>query len=242
MKLQERNIIRSRRSISRDLGTLHITRKKVNRIVDHHHTSDSILRFCTQYKLCKENIVCIDETSFVIGDCGRFGYSNRGTRINVPVSKTLRCEKYTVVMAIMSNGILYHDVIRGNCNKSRFLEFIEAAQFPQNTSLLMDNVAFHHSKEVVDAIHQKGCIPFYIPSYSPRFNAIENLFGTMKPIYRHHRPAITADVIDHEASIHWTIAMFKHADFTPYFEHVSNIIDEAFDMASLGVEVYGYDS
>ena len=105
MKLQERNIIRSRRSISRDLGTLHITRKKVNRIVDHHHTSDSILRFCTQYKLCKENIVCIDETSFVIGDCGRFGYSNRGTRINVPVSKTLRCEKYTVVMAIMSNGI-----------------------------------------------------------------------------------------------------------------------------------------
>ena len=69
----------------------------------------------------------MDETSFVIGDCGR--YSMRGKRINVPVSKTLRREKCT--KAITSNGILHHEVIQGYYNKSRFLEFIN--------SLLMDN-------------------------------------------------------------------------------------------------------
>ena len=166
--------------------------------------------------MCKDNIVCIDETSFVIGDCGRFGYSLRGKRINVPVSKTLRCEKYTVIMAITSKGILHHEVIQGNCNKATFLEFINAAQFPAHASLLMDNVAFHHSKEVVDAIIRKECTPFYIPSYSPRFNAIENVFGTMKPMYRHNRQNMSADALDHEANIHWTIAV------TRILRHTSN--------------------
>ena len=134
----------------------------------------------------KDNLVCIDETSFHIGDCGRFGYSKKGTRINVPVSKTLRREKFTVLMAITPNGILHHEVINGNCNKARFLDFIDAADFPNGANLLMDNVAFHHSRDVVESIQRKWCTPFYIPAYSPRFNAIENVFGTMKPIYRHN--------------------------------------------------------
>jgi transposase len=52
----------------------------------------------------------------------------------------------------------------------------------------MDNVAFHHSAETLRTVADKGFVPLFIPPYSPRVNAIENIFGVLKNKYRKRCP------------------------------------------------------
>ena len=121
-----------------------------------------------------------------MGDHARYGYSRKGNRIHVPSSKTLRKSRFTLIMAISSAGVVHYEVISGNCNKESFVSFINDLPFNlvKDKTLVMDNVAFHHSKATLDAIKDKGCYVLHIPPYSPRFNAIEYAFSQIKHTYR----------------------------------------------------------
>lgn len=44
----------------------------------------------------------------------------------------------------------------------------------------MDNVSFHKSTVVREALQQKHYIPLFTPPYCPNANPIENLFGVIK--------------------------------------------------------------
>ena len=48
----------------------------------------------------------------------------------------------------------------------------------------MDNVCFHHSKEVVNYIKTQDWSLLFKPPYSPWFNPIENVFSVVKNQYR----------------------------------------------------------
>jgi transposase len=47
----------------------------------------------------------------------------------------------------------------------------------------MDNVSFHHNKELIKIIEDSGNSIMYTPSYSPNNNPIENLFSVVKNTY-----------------------------------------------------------
>jgi hypothetical protein len=47
----------------------------------------------------------------------------------------------------------------------------------------MDNVSFHHNKELIKIIKDSGNRIMYIPPYSPNHNPIENLFSVIKDTY-----------------------------------------------------------
>ena len=55
---------------------------------------------------------------------------------------------------------------------------------PINTIILIDNVRFHHSKEIKSYAKTKNWDLLYIPPYSPWFNPIENIFSMVKNKYR----------------------------------------------------------
>ena len=177
-------INRTNRTVGKWLSTMKYSRKKVYNTIETTISSDKVNEFCSSYSsLTNEDIICIDEAGFYIGDHCRYGYSKRGRRIHVSSSRTLRKSRLSLIMAISSSGIVHYKIIEGNCNKSLFIQFINEMNVSGKT-LIMDNVQFHHSKQTKDAIHNKNCKALYIPPYSPRFNAIEYAFSVIKNRYR----------------------------------------------------------
>lgn len=169
----------------RDLG---YTRKKVKTIVDYSPPKELTDVFCSTYNtLTDDQIICIDEAGFYVGAHSRYGYAPKGTRIHMAASRTLRRSRFTLIMAVGCSGIVHYKILDGNCRKQDFITFIK--ELPQATlhgkTIVMDNLRCHHSKETQESISALKCRCLFIPPYSPRYNAIEYVFSTLKRMYRH---------------------------------------------------------
>ncbi len=197
------------------------TRKKAFRVVDAVHDPESVSSFCRRHlDTSPEQLVCIDEAGFHIGDHPRMGYAAVGRRLNILQSRTLRRSKLTVLMAIKTTGVVHFKVLDHNCRKPDFVDFITSMPVSPGHTLLMDNIAFHKSADTVQAIKDKGCSQLFIPPYSPRFNAIENVFGVMKNAYRRaiHLSPPTASSHDVCQTLKAVLSTFQKSDLTAFFE------------------------
>lgn len=177
----------STNTVGRWVRGLGYTRKKVKTIVDYSPPVELTNSFCSKYKmLADDQIVCIDEAGFYVGAHNRYGYAPRGKRIHVAASRTLRRSRFTLIMAVGSSGIVHYNIIDGNCHKNDFIQFIK--ELPPGCvtgkTIVMDNLRCHHSKETLSAISALECQALFIPPYSPRYNAIEYVFSTLKRMYR----------------------------------------------------------
>ena len=177
------NIRVSRSTVSRNIRKCGFTHKKAFRNVDYTHTIPVVQGFCDGY-LQSDQIVCIDEAGLYIGDHCKKGYSKIGCRLRVKAGRTLRRSKLTLLLAVSANGIVGYDVLDHNCRKVDFVRFMETLDVMPGTTLVMDNIAFHHSKEVAEISNRKGTRLLFTPPYCPRGNAIENVFGVIKREYR----------------------------------------------------------
>ena len=110
---------------SRWLTKMKFSRKKVYNTVAYTPPAEIVNGFTQRYSsLSDSDIICIDEAGFHVGDHGRYGYSKRGRRIHVESSRTLRKNKYTLVMAIGPCGIVHYYILEGSCKKADFIRFI----------------------------------------------------------------------------------------------------------------------
>ena len=77
------------------------------------------------------------------------GWSIKGNRLRVPMIKDSSKRK-TMILAINSNGISHHKFLNGSSNTNEFIIFLNELQLKNITQkyILMDNVSFHHSKQV----------------------------------------------------------------------------------------------
>ena len=205
--------------ITRKVG---YTRKNARRLVDARHNPEDILSFCRAYQAITGDIICIDEAGFYVGEQGRRGYAPRGVRLRVRSSRTLRRSKYTLIMAVSAQRVVHYQVLDHNCRKADFIRFIDEMPASQGATLVMDNIGFHRSPETVEAIHRKGCKQLRVPPYSPRMNAIENVFGMMKPKYRGKCPPQTDDKFDYRQTF-IDVINAPH-NFAKYFRRVSAFV------------------
>jgi transposase len=58
------------------------------------------------------------------------------------------------------------------------------------TVIVMDNASFHKRTDIIHAIEAKGCIPEFLPTYSPDLNPIEHTWAQLKSIRHHIRCSI----------------------------------------------------
>lgn len=222
---------RSARTLGRYRTMLRYTRKKAYRTIKHASDhSEKVTEFCRRLSdHSYQDVICIDEAGFYLGDMFRYGYAKRGSRLNVPASRTLRRTKLTLIAAIGAAGVLHYKILTKNCKKEDFVAFVgELPYLPDGTAVVLDNIGFHHSKETVAALQEKGATPLFTPAYSPEFNAIENFFGTIKHLYRKQCPVGSGhDTFDYYTALEHLLDQFRTIDLSKYFNRVECTVKNA---------------
>ena len=129
--------------------------------------------------------VSIDETGFSSNIRNNKGYAPVGKRLHVRYKPSSKQKKHiSVVAAIDEEGALIYNKLEGHYTKLSYLDFLKTLPYPKQTVILMDNVSFHHSKEVLEYIGSREWVPLHTPPYSPWFNPIERVFSLVKSAYR----------------------------------------------------------
>lgn len=128
------------------------------------------------------NFFSLDETSFGRNTKSVKGYSLKGQPLKLPKSvPNITTTSFVVVAS--KDGIIEKMQSKKSFNTTTFLDFLKTITFPKNSVLLLDNVAFHHSKVVKSFAEEQGLVLLYTPPYSPWFNPIEGIFSIVKRSY-----------------------------------------------------------
>jgi transposase len=176
----------SRKCLSTVIKVIGFSRKRLRKrgFTKETKYNECIKRFKeTLISMNHDSIVSIDEIGFDQRMTPLYGYSLKGTKAIGFTHPTNRKRK-NVIMAIDATGKKYFKIIDGPVNASIFQEFISNIPWSRETTLIMDNVAFHKSQVVKEKMNQRGFLPLFIPPYSPDCNPIENIFSVVKNRYR----------------------------------------------------------
>jgi len=130
--------------------------------------------------------VSLDETSFGRHGAVTRGYSKKGQQLFIK-NKPSRITTTSVLSAVSPEGQVYTSKRPGSFNRDSFLEALKSFSFQRGTVVLLDNVAFHHSKCVKEYAREQGIHLLYVPAYSPWFNPIEGVFSVVKRHFYVHR-------------------------------------------------------
>jgi transposase len=121
----------------------------------------------------------IDETSFGRHSFQTKGYALKGKKLYITKKQP---RMTTVSVCACASDKRWVKVVKkeGSFNKETFLAFLHQLQLPPKSVLLLDNIKFHHSKDVKDYFEKIDIQPLYVPPYSPWFNPIEGCFSIVK--------------------------------------------------------------
>lgn len=216
---------RSRTSVFRYLKQSGYSLKKAFRKVKVDNDQERVTDFCTKHLAARDDdILYVDEACFYIGDHPRRGYSKRGSKLSISMERSCVRRKYTILLAIGKGGVVRHELFKGSCNKERFVSFVQT--LPPGKKIVMDNVAFHKSKETMFQLEKRRLEPMFIPPYSPDHNAIENVFGVLKTRFRSLCPPSIQNDFDYVRTMHSVIENASTEDFSRFFDRAKRFSEE----------------
>src|SRR5215217_2227432 len=115
-----------------------------------------------------------------------YGWGPRGDRL-VDAAPAGHWKTTTVVAGLRASGIIAPFVLRGPMTGTAFCAYVEQVLAPElepGDAVVMDNLSTHKVAGVKEAIQAVGASVLYLPSYSPDFNPIEQLFAKLKALLR----------------------------------------------------------
>ena len=114
--------------------------------------------------------ISLDEFSAISTDRPRQGWGKKGQKIYARLAPSRR-HKSSGIVAIGAEGILACCVVKGAVNKSIFVDFMSSlsngSTSIQGRTILMDNIAFHKSKEIIQLCDRIGVDIQFTPPYTP---------------------------------------------------------------------------
>jgi len=177
-------------------------------------TDEFIQQMKRTYTNNKEHtFVSIDEVGFSSNTRPLKGWFEKGKEYHIrwkPSSKDKK--RKSCCCSISSEGTFSFQKIEGHYTTSSFLSFLHSQNYPYGSVILMDNVRFHHSKDVKNLMHAKGWNAIYVPPYSPWFNPIEKAFSVVKNDFRKNQ------------SIESAFQKIQKSSIIRYFESLKNLI------------------
>lgn len=128
--------------------------------------------------------ISLDEFSAISTDRPhRGGWGKKGSKLYVRSAPAKR-HKCSGIVAIGPEGLLACCIVKGAVNKAIFIEFMTQLTSELNSikgrTIVMDNIAFHKSKEIVQLCNNCGVNIQLTPPYSPECNPVENFFSVVK--------------------------------------------------------------
>jgi transposase len=183
-KLKETfNVNLSRELVRVAIKNLGFTRKKARFISEPKDCKERLHAFLQLRKSYSDReFYSIDETSFGRNSFVSVGYALKGRKLYI-TKKQPRMSSISVCACASKNGWIGTMKKDGSFNKASFLEFLQTLHIPPLSVLLLDNIRFHHSKEVKDYLKSVNITPLYTPPYSPWFNPIEGCFSIVKKAF-----------------------------------------------------------
>lgn len=141
-------------------------------------------------KIKLNNIICLDESFIKTNMTFEHGWSKKGQKVEKYIKSNPK--KLSIMMAISNKGIISNKIYETNVNKKIFYDYLKDDLLPKinNKYILMDNVSFHRSLDILELIKNSHNVPLFIPPYSPDFNPIENVFHILKHKIRTKNEAI----------------------------------------------------
>jgi hypothetical protein len=137
-----------------------------------------------------ERIVTADESAVnVLTTFRESGWAYKGVRARRQTN-FVRGQRYSLLPAITSTGIIYCEVKKGGYDGDSFLRWLEGLldrmnPYPAPQSVLvLDNCRIHHVPGVSEMCAARGVKLVYLPPYSPDLNPIEECFAFVKAYIR----------------------------------------------------------
>lgn len=131
-------------------------------------------------------IISLDETGFMTHSHNNvYGYFKK--RPEKDIVYDFRRQKVSCAMAVTTKGMLHQETQPASFGKTSFIKFLTNVIEKSDQTidvLLMDNIQFHHSREVQDLAIKHNMRIIYTPPYSPEFNPIEMYFANLKRNFR----------------------------------------------------------
>ena len=132
------------------------------------------------------SFVFLDETGASTAMVRRSGWAPKGERL-VDAAPHGHWRTTTFVAGLRASGIIAPFVLDGPMAGEAFRAYVEQVLVPElepGDAVVMDNLRPHKVAGVREAIRAVGASILYLPSYSPDFNPIEQLFAKLKELLR----------------------------------------------------------
>jgi transposase len=133
-----------------------------------------------------DRFVFLDETGASTNMVRRSGWGPKGERL-VDAAPHGHWRTTTFVAGLRASGIIAPFVLDGPMTGAAFRTYVEQVLAPElepGDAVVMDNLSPHKVAGVQEAIRAAGASVLYLPSYSPDFNPIEQLFAKFKALLR----------------------------------------------------------
>ncbi len=104
----------------------------------------------------------------------------------------------TLISGMRWNGPCAPWLFEGPMNGEMFLAWVAQGLAPtlqKGELVIMDNLATHKIRGIVEAIEAVGARLLYLPPYSPDFNPIENMWSKIKQILRSKAPRTESELL-----------------------------------------------
>jgi len=148
----------------------------------------------------------------------RYGRSLAGRRIRcpAPLNKGARFSLIAAICVKQVQTALYGE---WSTNLDIFKDFIDRELAPKLSSqsiVVMDNIAFHKNREVIQKIETIGAKVIFLPPYSPDLSPVENLWSKIK----HYLPkGAPRTVAAFQKAIRRAFLLITPDDLQAWFKH-----------------------
>lgn len=141
--------------------------------------------FCEEHMqyVDPERVVSIDETSICFDMKPVYGYSHKSKRFRA-TSRAGERHRWTLIMAVTNERVVGWKLHAGATCASTFADFLSTLDTDGRDVLLLDNVSFHKTSQVLQVIDDRNCTPLFLPPYTPCLQPIEHCFAILKAAHR----------------------------------------------------------